>query len=161
MGSLFRKIRGALGNAVVWGVGWFGVGLALLTVASVGGLLPLVTTVGDVLRLAGYVGAAGFATGGAFSLYIAIAYRNRTLADIRPGRFALAGAVIAGAASIVVGGAVLPAAALGGLTGFGTIKLAQQGSRALGAGWSEEAHHDTRLPAASSQTTHQPGRSGW
>ena len=148
MKNFLRRLRGALGNAMVWGTAWFGAGFALWTAFYLlGQPLP-----GDPWRVIPYVaanfGVAGFLAGGAFSAFLRVAYRDRPILEIKVGRFALGGAVIAGLlfptvtmlARMSIGTGMslgdllatgLMAAFFGGVTAGGTIKLAQRTTRKL------------------------------
>jgi len=145
MTRFLRRIRGALGNALTWGVAWFAGGLAITTAAFLTGLYPASAGWWVAFAIAKAVGVTGFITGGAFSLYLGIVHRDRQLHELRAGRLALAGAVIAAVLSVSLlvlnGGLILPiqalvgdgliAALLGAVTAGGTIRLSQ---RAAGAG---------------------------
>ena len=48
----------------------------------------------------------GFVTGGAFSLYVATAFRDERVQDLRPARFALGGGLVAVLLSLGVLGMV-------------------------------------------------------
>lgn len=143
--NFLRKIRGALGNALTWGVAWFTGGLAITTTLFLTGLYPAAVGWGVAFAIAMNVGVTGFITGGAFSLYLSVVHRHRQLQELRAGRLALAGAVIAAVLSVGMlvmnGGLILPiqaligdgliAATLGALTAGGTIRLSQRASGRL------------------------------
>ena len=142
--SVFRRLRGAFRNAMVWGASWFGANLTILSTMHLFGVLPVADAWRAILLVSANAGVTGFLTGGVFSAFLAYAYRKRSLLDIRVGRFALAGAVIAavfsralsGVAGVTVGvgglvaGGILPAL-LGGATAGVTLKMAQGASRRL------------------------------
>ncbi len=130
MKTILKRIRGAVGNALVWGAGWFGVTLALLSILHVTGSSPLPSWEW-VLRGATSMGATGFLTGGAFSAFLSFAYRDRRLLDINVSWFALGGAVVAGVGGAVIANGALLGAIFGGVTAAGTIKLAKLASRRL------------------------------
>lgn len=81
--SLLRRLRGALGNAVIWASTFF---LAAFPVVAA----FWVITAGSFPFWRAAVGAAklyggmGFLAGGAFSLYLRIAGRNRRLSELSP-----------------------------------------------------------------------------
>ena len=150
MSGILRRLRGALGNAVVWASSWFAAGLGLGTAFYLGLSLPTPFwpyVVGGALDLA----TAGFLAGGAFSLYLGVAARRRTLAELKPVRLGLTGGLIAGllvpgyilwntlgivyisGIAPVLVGAGATSAVLGGLTAYGTLKLAQRGALEPGA----------------------------
>lgn len=140
MGKWLRRIRGALGNALTWGVAWFVGGLGLTTALFLAGIYPVSAGWWLAFAIAKNVGVTGFLTGGAFSLYLGVVHRDRGIHELRAGRLALAGAVIATVLSLgilaLVGGLGLPiqaligealiAATLGAVTAGGTIHLSQR-----------------------------------
>lgn len=156
MKNILRRLRGALGNALVWGGMWF-VGTLVLyagLIALAGNGRPLtVDLLSTLLMVCGIHGVVGFITGGAFSAYVAGTFRGRRIEDLSPARFALGGALVAIPIRILFriwlrfesGWGMLPlhevtrpmviAAVFGGLTGYGTAKLAQ---KAMGPGESQD-----------------------
>ena len=96
---LLRIMRGALGSAIVWGVGW--VPLTLLVfgaIALVGGRVPPQTELASVVRQFAMLGAM---SGAVFSVVLAVAARRRTFTELTlPGMLAYG----------AVGGMLLPAA---------------------------------------------------
>ncbi|MEM7416481.1 MAG: hypothetical protein AAF389_13335 [Gemmatimonadota bacterium] len=116
MRSLLRQIRGALGTALTWGLGWFlgGLGLyGLFGVLGVGG-----TGVSAVLQAAVNLGIIGGIAGLGFAAFIRIRYAGRALTDISTGWFGIGG----GVASAVL---VLGTVAIGRLlTGASTLEPA-------------------------------------
>jgi hypothetical protein len=81
--SLLRRLRGALGNAVIWASTFF---LAAFPVVAAfwvitAGSFPLWSAAVGAAKL---YGGMGFLAGGAFSLYLRIAGRNRRLSELRP-----------------------------------------------------------------------------
>ncbi len=76
-------------------------------------------------------GTLGFVIGGAFSGVLTYAYRNRSFADIKAGRFALLGAVVA---AVFFPGSPVMAAMFGALSAGTTIKLAQSAAEPLESG---------------------------
>lgn len=43
MKTILRRVRGAIGNALVWGAAWFGITLALLSILYVAGDSPVMS----------------------------------------------------------------------------------------------------------------------
>jgi hypothetical protein len=152
MKSIFRRIRGALGNAIIWAGVWF-LG-SLLTIFGV--YLFGVRDLGlfwqflpAFLRVSALNAGIGFITGGLFSAYVAAEFRGRKLEELNPGRFAFGGALVSVALALLavtwfrfegigelplLGSLIRPmiySATMGGLTGFASAKLAQ---RSLPAG---------------------------
>ena len=85
-----------------------------------------------VFRLAASQWVTGFLTGGAFSVVLALAYRNKRLSEINASGFALFGGFVAVVFSLIVPGAApFVAAVLGGATAGGTIKVAQRAAQKL------------------------------
>ncbi len=146
MRPILRKLRGALGTAVTWAVGWAVSGLVLFS-------LPLWLWGNrgffwDTLRPLTVLAAfSGFTIGMVFSVVLGTVHRRRRLSELRPLRMALWGAgagVLVPLALIGIGAAggvgVRPEAVaavllclggLGAVTAGGTIKLAQAADREL------------------------------
>ncbi len=143
--TILQRLRGALGNALVWGGAWFGAGFVLSTGFYLFrrglGAMPLQLFLEGALRDASALGLIGFLTGGAFSVYVAAVFRNRRIEEVSTARFALGGGLVAvllsligfglftGYDAVLVQDVVIPlsvAAAFGGLTGFNSLKLAQR-----------------------------------
>jgi hypothetical protein len=145
-----RRLRGALGNAVVWGGGWFAIGLVLFATLRLIGVLswPWV----EVLEYAVRAGILGGVVGGAFSVFIRLFYHGRRLTEISWVRFGIGGGVFAGlglplflqamnflsgdgfvAWNLLLDDAILTTF-LGGAAAGGSMKLAQLADRTLQAG---------------------------
>lgn len=152
MRGILRRLRGAIGNAVVWAGSWFvgAFGLAATLYAVVDLPMPFWTF---TLGVAQNVAAMGFLTGGAFSLYLGIAGRRKTLAELRPVRFGVWGGLIAGllvpgtylAMNLAVGvplslmtpsliAAAGVSALFGSVTAYATIRIAQSAPAELTGG---------------------------
>ena len=95
MRRILRKLRGALGNAVVWGASWFGVFGTLLAAAVLTGIIQVADPWALAFYVAANVGVTGFLTGAVFSIYLNFAYQDRPLLDLKAPRVALGGAVVA------------------------------------------------------------------
>lgn len=80
----FRRIRGAIGMGVTWGLAWFGAGIALLLVVGPGAA--------DVPFPIGF-GVLGFLAGVTFSGVLRIAEGRRRFGQMSLRRFAGWGAV--------------------------------------------------------------------
>jgi hypothetical protein len=153
MKSILRRLRGALGNALVWAAGWFVAAFPLTALAPIiFGTTPNFTYLGAAMFLAPTLAALGFVSGGAFSLYLGITGRERGLNELKPGWIALGTGITVGllmAAFLVLfvslrgfpvsfGPTLIGASIFGGLAGvtaLGQIKIAQ---KALTPG--EESH---------------------
>ena len=146
--SILRQLRGALGNAVVWGSAWFLAAFPLTAVFWMFGLMSGVPIWPFALGTAQTLAGMGFLAGGTFSLFLGFAGRHKRLGELGPMRIALGTGALTGvlvpALGVVVnafGGypvtvepAVMVAMISGGLAGvsaLGTIKVAQ---RALAPG---------------------------
>jgi hypothetical protein len=148
MKGILKGIRGWLGNALVWGVGWSSVTVPIMGVLHVMGVDYFPS--GLAALIAKNLFAMGFVAGGTFSTYLGLAHRNKGLDELRPRRFALVGAVFSGllvptftvlpGLGILLGGSfngamaggIALAAALGGATAFGTVKIAQNAALTSG-----------------------------
>ncbi len=143
-----RRLRGALGNALVWGVGGFSLAVLVPLVLRVLGVLPGLT-LEAVLFFAFRAGIVGAAAGGAFSAFISFFFRGRRLADLSWVRFGITGGVVAGVfvpvflqlMNLLSGDGLVPmglvlddaplAALFGGVAAGGTLKLAQHAEAQL------------------------------
>ena len=147
MKNLFRRLRGTLGNALVWAGAWF---IATFPLIALIRLIvevppsPASTYLGNVMALAPTLAMFGFVSGSAFSLYLGIAGRDRGLNELKPGWIALATGVTVGlfvAAFLLIllvffrdwpvsfGPITLFASIFGGLAGvtaLGQVKIAQK-----------------------------------
>lgn len=145
---ILRRLRGAIGNAVIWGLSWFTASLALLGTAQLVWGFSVDEPWKLVLYVAGNIGVTGFLTGVVFGGYLRLSYFERSLLNIRVYRFAMGGAVMAAICAPLVGlvarmAAGMPivvadllagvplAAAMGALTAGATIRLAQGASRQM------------------------------
>lgn len=115
---LLPRAKGALGIASLWGGIWAVGGLASLLFLPGAPSLPLDL----MLRMAARLGLSGFMLGGVFSVVLSSVYRDRSLIDIRTGRFTLLGAIVA---APFWPGAFLMAGAFGALSAWTSIKLAK------------------------------------
>jgi hypothetical protein len=150
--NILRRLRGAVGNAAVWGAGWFVATLAVFAALAVAGE-PFSWE--GAVKLAARTGVMGGIAGGAFSAVIGLLYRGRRLSEISWVRFGVRGGIVAGLFVPVVmivgrtlsGDGPLPmqnflssalvAAVLGGVAAGTSLKLAQRA--------------DARLPSRISQ----------
>ncbi len=145
MRLILRRLRGALGTALVWATAWFGAGVLFITINQVLQLLPFRLYAqffwSNALTYGAQMAAVGFLTGGAFSMYVTATFRDKGVQELSPGRFALGGGLIAVLLSLVslavapgldvllLGDLVVPlvmAGFLGGGTGYASIKLARR-----------------------------------
>ena len=145
-GDRWRRLKGALGNAFVFAVGWT-VGAfilwLLLRQANVVPHLNMLSGVGMSIRF----GVVGFITGFVFPTLMRFIYRGHRLQEISWWKFGLAGALVAGifvptwmqTMNILTGGGgvpfalirgdILSTALLGGVASAISIKLAQYADR--------------------------------
>lgn len=89
--NIFRRLRGAFGNAMVWGVGWFTAALAVFATLRVAGIFPDTLSWAEGLGTAIRVGIIGGVAGGAFSSVIRLLYHGRRLSEISWVRFGIGG----------------------------------------------------------------------
>ena len=155
--TIFRRLRGALGNALVWGVGWVTVGLALLATLRVVGVFtfPWVELISFAIRL----GIVGAVTGGAFAVVIRLLYHGRRLSEISWVRFGIGGGLVTGlfvplffqTMNLLSGDGLVPwgqvlddglwTAVFGSVLAGGSLKLAQLGETALPPGTQDHTDH--------------------
>jgi hypothetical protein len=142
--NLFRRLRGAIGNAVVWGAGWATLGFTVFATLKLTGILPAEASWLDAVTLAAKLGIVGGVAGTAFSAVIGLLYRGRRLSDISAVRFGAGGALMAGlfvpvffqAMNVLSGHGLVPmglvlddvawAMAFGGIAAGASLKLAQR-----------------------------------
>lgn len=143
------RLRGALGNALVWGAGWFTAALGVMVGLSLVGLGPGPFSWSAALGAAARFGVMGSIAGAAFSSFIRLRYHGRRLSDINWVRFGLGGGIVTGlfvpafivVARMIDGDPFLPlehllrngllAAAFGGTAAGVTLKLAQRAEALL------------------------------
>lgn len=141
--SILRRLRGALGNAVVWAGSWFLVSFPLTAVLYAFGYFGAQPYWPIAIATATSLTGMGFLAGGAFSLYLGVAGRERSLDDLNPLRAALGSGLTAGIAipafALIVnglGGVATPIgpslfiagmiSVLTGFTAFGQIAIVQR-----------------------------------
>jgi hypothetical protein len=143
-GNIFKRLRGAFGNALVWGAGWSAFALAVSTVLRLVGVLPKSGSWLQALGLAARFGIVGFVAGGAFSAIMRFAYHGRRLREINWVRFGIAGGIATGvfvplflqAMNLISGDGLVPwrlvlddalwTAVFGGVVAGGSLRLAQR-----------------------------------
>jgi len=150
VGTIFRRLRGAFGNALVWGAAWFTAALALFATLRVAGIFTF--SWADILFTAVQAGIIGGVAGAAFSTVIRLLYHGRRLSEMSWVRFGIGGAVVTGLFVPVFlqlmnwlsGDGLVPwalvlddiplVAVLGGLAAGGSLKIAQHAEVALSDG---------------------------
>jgi hypothetical protein len=156
-GNFMRRVRGAIGNAIVWGGCW-----AALTVVTLS-TLKLVGAFGqeliwlDIIGMAIKVGIFGGVASGAFSFLLPLFYRRKRLSDINWVKFGIMGGVVTGlfvplfmqSMNILSGSGpiawnlidtdILLGAVFGAVTGGGSLWLAQRAERRLPGGGNAHA----------------------
>ena len=145
MTTVWRRVRGALGTALLWGVvGAVGeIGYAIYFVLRRGDLRGDNSVLLAIGQGASYFGLTGVAAGVLFSAWLAYQSRGRSIHELRPARLFLQGfaAGVVGFAifllskgwiEVLFGGLVVPEALLIGVVAgslaAGTLKLAQSAS---------------------------------
>jgi hypothetical protein len=130
LGTLWRRVRGLLGNSVVWGVAWALAGLVVGGVFWLTGASFFSLTGPRWLWVWAEVGAVtGAVSRGAFSLAVITLERRGDFRAITPFRFGVLGAVAAGlvmaigSAPLLVG---LTGGAIGFLCGSGSVIVARR-----------------------------------
>jgi hypothetical protein len=147
--NIRRRLRGALGNALVWGAGWAALGAAVFAGLKVAGILSPEVLWIDSIMVAGRLGFMGGVAGGAFSAVIGLLYRGRRLSGISALRFGVRGGMVAGlfvpafmqTMSLLSGGGLVPmrhigddillATLFGGVAAGVSLKLAQRAQTTL------------------------------
>src|SRR4029450_5601058 len=130
MTKLLRRIRGALGLGVNWGVLWAAIGA--LTVALISVFRPGDIDVGEgPAKAAAIFALVGFLSGLGFAGLLSGAERRRTLGDLSLGRVVLWGFLGAAAIPFLLGtdGSMWPiTGALGALFAAGSVASARRGA---------------------------------
>jgi hypothetical protein len=141
--GIIRRLRGALGTALVWGASWSATALAVFAVLKLGGVFPASASWLGALVIAAKFGIIGGIAGGAFSGFVGLAYRGRRLSEISALRFGFRGGMVAAvfvpaflqAMNLLSGDGLVPmglvlddgvwAALFGAVAAGGSLKLAQ------------------------------------
>jgi hypothetical protein len=142
--DIFRRLRGALGYALVWGSGWSILFLAAFPLLRLTGILPQTMPWTDGFILAAILGTVGVFSGGMFAGAVNLLYRGRSLSQINWLRFGIAGGTFTGLliptffqtmnwlsgdgfvpVELVLDDALITAV-FGGLAAAASLKLAQQ-----------------------------------
>jgi len=142
----FRRIRGALGNALVFAVGWSIAAFATWVVLRQARLVPPLSVL-DGIGMSLRFGVMGFITGAAFPSIMRLAYRGKRLSEISWVRFGIVGGIVTGlfvpafmqTMNVLSGDGMVPLALIGSdivlAAGFGagvaalSLKLAQYADR--------------------------------
>jgi hypothetical protein len=141
MNSWLRRLRGAVGIGIAWGLAWLAAGLVLLAIVGVGAAdvpFPL------------FFGLLGFIAGVIFSGILGLVERHRSFDQMSLPRFAgwgaVGGVVLSGVMALFVGVDALPVlgpifAASGAACASGSLALARRGTThdKLGAGTDDAA----------------------
>lgn len=158
MKTFLRRLRGAFMNGVVWAFGWALTALGITIVLRIGGGPRMPSFVDSAITSVGVGGTLGFLAGITFSLALTLVFRNRSLHDVSVLWFSLAGAAVSAlllpgmfflpsllsgsiesAAAVII--SFIVAAAVGGATALGMIKLAKAAPDARSALGSDEHVH--------------------
>lgn len=94
MSTLLRRLRGALGNTAVWGIGWTALGTTANLLLQLTGVISGPVSLSAALWTGLKIGVGGCIAGAAFSAFIAYAYRERRLHDISWVAFAASAAAV-------------------------------------------------------------------
>jgi len=140
--SKFRRLRAALGNALVWGAGWSGFALVVFYTLRLTGILNGTHWL-DGIVLGAKFGILGAFCGAAFSSFMRLVYKGQRLSEISWWRFGITGGVATGLAvpaflqtmNFLSGDGPVPiglvlddaliTAVFGGAAAAGSLKLAQ------------------------------------
>jgi hypothetical protein len=102
--NIFRRLRGAAGNALVWAGTWFLAAFPLAVLNYLGfGFWGDVPFWRMALGMAQTMAGLGLFAGAGFSLYLGIAGRKRRLGELKPGWVALGTGIAVGALVPVFG----------------------------------------------------------
>jgi hypothetical protein len=172
LGDMLKRLRGALGNALVWGVGWLTVGVVVLTTLRVVGVLTFPWV--DLVAFAVRMGIVGAVAGGAFSVAIGLLYHGRRLSEISWVRFGIGGGLVTGmfvplflqTMNLLSGDGLVPwelvlddglwTAVFGGVMAGGSLKLAQLGDTLLPGGTQDQLDHPEEMDRLASAGEQDP-----
>jgi hypothetical protein len=148
--NFLRRLRGAIGNTLMWVIGWTVLGFVTMLAYRMTGVAGAPGTIFDAALIGLKIGLGGGIAGTAFSLFIALAYRNRRIQEISALKFGVGGALVTAAAitafvqgaSILGGGGLVeweymvPTVPMFAVFGFvaaaASMKLAQIATRTSG-----------------------------
>lgn len=144
-----RRLRGALGNALIWGAGWSVLAFVGFGTLRLAGIFSPEAPWTYVAGLALRAGMVGFFGGAAFSALVRLLYHGRRLSEINWVRFGIGGGIATGvfvplflqAMNLLSGDGLVPwnlvlddavwTAAFGAVVSAGSLKLAQRAQAAL------------------------------
>jgi hypothetical protein len=92
--AIFRRLRGVIRNAFVWGACWAALSIPTYAVLRIIGVIPGTFSWLNVIPLAGKFGVVGTIAGAAFSVVVSVFYRGRRLSEINWARFGVAAGVV-------------------------------------------------------------------
>ena len=159
----FRRLRGLVTNALVWGAGWSTLALVVFSTLRLTGIIPERVSWLEGLGLAARFGIVGGVAGAAFSAVIRLVYYGRRLRDINWVRFGIAGAVVTGVfvplflqtMNLISGDGLVPwrlvlddalwTAVLGGVVAGGSLKLAQRADASGAATHQDQLDRSARV----------------
>src|SRR4029079_19160358 len=90
----FRRLRGAIRNALVWGVCWSALSIPMYAILRIIGMVSDTMSWLNIIPLAVRFGVVGTIAGAAFSVAISVFYRGRQLSQISWVRFGIAAGVV-------------------------------------------------------------------
>ena len=130
MKKWLKRIRGAVGTALMWAVAWCGTGILLALLGLFGTLAPV-----DYALFAGVFAIMGFIGGAAFSTVVAIGEGRRRFDEMSLLRFAAWGALGGGLMQLVLFGLGQPTSIatvglfvlMGSGSATGSLALARKG----------------------------------
>lgn len=125
MDHILRRLRGAVGTALLWAGAWSVGSILLLTLFVMLGAFPALPPAGGLLRIAARFGLTGLGVGAGFSAFLAYAYADEQIGTIRSIPFVLGGAAISAVLAPFAGGSAL----IGALLGAGTATLTLSAAR--------------------------------
>lgn len=126
MNEIWAKVRGVLGNAVVWGGAWAVGSIVLLTVFTLLGIVPTIPPLAALLMIGARFGLTGFAVGAGFSAFLAYVYKGERIASIRSVPLMLGGAVVSAIVAPILGASSFIGSVLGAVTAGVTPSVAKR-----------------------------------
>lgn len=92
--AIFRRLRGGIRNALVWGACWSALSIPTYTILRIIGIIPGTFSWLNVIPLAAKFGVVGTIAGAAFSVVVSVFYHGRRLSEISWVRFGIAAGVV-------------------------------------------------------------------
>jgi len=125
----WKRLRAAIGNALIWGAAWAAGSVVLLVLMALLGRLTVFPDFEEMFQVATWFGSVGVLAGAAFSGVLRLVARDRGVLDLNAAPFVIGGSAIASLFAGLLVGPVWIASVLGAATAGGTLALAKSAAR--------------------------------